>query len=359
MKKIVSIILALSLMCVAFTACSKEEEKTADGYAKEIYLYNWSEYMSQEVLDGFEEEYGIKVVETTFESNDEMLAKLMTGNKGEYDIAVPSNFYIEAMVANGLVQELNFDNIPNIANIDPDYLNMPYDPEGKYTIPYMGTVATWVANTSRLADKGIKADSFADLKNEALKGDVLMSDDAQGNIGQALAAVGLDPTSTKYEDIQRAKAWLLEMNSQVKAYSLPADVRDSMIKGEATVAYMYSGNIMQAMNENSDIQLALTREKASLSVDTFVILEGSKHVAEAELFLNYLLRPEVSAKLVEEFPYVCFNKAAVEYLPEELANSPMIVLDEDMKDRLYMLTTFDGEGIGYMIDAMTEVKSAR
>lgn len=360
MKKLILTASALMLCSTFIAGCGeKEEEKTADGYAKEIYLYNWSEYMSQEVLDGFEEEYGIKVIETTFESNDEMLAKLLAGNNGEYDIAVPSNFYIDAMVENNLIQPLNYDNIPNIENIDPDYRSMSYDPEGKYTIPYMGTVCTWVANTSRLAEKGLKADTFEDLKNPALAGDILISDDAQGNICQALAASGKDPTSTSFEDIQLAKEWLLDMNEQIKAYSLPADVRDSMIKGETTIAYMYSGNIMQAMEENSDIQLALEEEQASLSVDTFVILEGSKHVKEAELFLNYLLRPEVSAKLIEAFPYVCFNQAAVEYLSENLANSPMIVLSEDLKNRLYMLNSFDGEGIGYMIDAMTEVKSAR
>ena len=93
MKKLILTASALMLCSTFIAGCGeKEEEKTADGYAKEIYLYNWSEYMSQEVLDGFEEEYGIKVIETTFESNDEMLAKLLAGNNGEYDIAVPSNF---------------------------------------------------------------------------------------------------------------------------------------------------------------------------------------------------------------------------------------------------------------------------
>lgn len=130
MKKIVSLIVCFALALCAFTACSggKEEEKTADGYAKQLYLYNWSEYMSQEVLDLFEQEYGIKVVETTFESNDEMLAKLMAGNNGMYDIAVPSNFYIQAMIENGLVEEIDWNNVPNIENIDPDFRNMEFDP---------------------------------------------------------------------------------------------------------------------------------------------------------------------------------------------------------------------------------------
>ena len=94
-------------------------------------------------------------------------------------------------------------------------------------------------------------------------------------------------------------------------------------------------------------------------MDTFVILKGTKHKTEAELFLNFLLRPEISAKLIEQFPYVCFNKAAVDCLPETLANSPLVVLTDDLKNRIYMYNTFDGDGITYGIEAMTEVKTAR
>ena len=108
-KKMMAAALAAT-MVFTMTACGNDsEEKTADGYAKEIYLYNWSEYMSEDVLNKFEEEYGIKVVETTFESNDEMLAKLMAGGGSEYDIAVPSNFYIESMKANDLLEPLDKD----------------------------------------------------------------------------------------------------------------------------------------------------------------------------------------------------------------------------------------------------------
>lgn len=117
-KKMMAAALAAT-MVFTMTACGNDsEEKTADGYAKEIYLYNWSEYMSEDVLNKFEEEYGIKVVETTFESNDEMLAKLMAGGGSEYDIAVPSNFYIESMKANDLLEPLDKDVITNYDNID-------------------------------------------------------------------------------------------------------------------------------------------------------------------------------------------------------------------------------------------------
>ena len=131
-KKMMAAALAAT-MVFTMTACgSDSEEKTADGYAKEIYLYNWSEYMSEDVLNKFEEEYGIKVVETTFESNDEMLAKLMAGGGSEYDIAVPSNFYIESMKANDLLEPLDKDVITNYDNIDETYRTMQCDQDGEY-----------------------------------------------------------------------------------------------------------------------------------------------------------------------------------------------------------------------------------
>ena len=369
MKKTILALVLAALCVMLLSACGAEKpvaqptaapakttqesaapaESAAPQYAKEIYLYNWSEYMTQEVLDGFEKEYGIKVIETTYESNDEMLAKLLAGSKGQYDIAVPSNFYIDAMLANDLLEELDFSVITNIDNIDPQFRTSQVDPEGKYTVPYMGTASLWLGNPQKLEELGVKADNYEDLKDPRF----------EGNICCGLSAMDLHPTSNDLADIEQAKQYLLSINKNVKAYSLPADVRDSMIKNEATVAYMYSGNIMQAMQANPNLQLALGEEKVSLSIDNLVILKGTKHKTEAELFINYLLRGDVSAKLTTEFPYVCFNTAAVEYLPEELAKSELCLLSDDIKSRIYMLNTFNGEAIAAEIDAMVEVKTSR
>ena len=116
---------------------------------------------------------------------------------------------------------------------------------------------------------------------------------------------------------------------------------------------------MQAMQANPNLQLALKEEQVSLSIDNLVILKGTKHKTEAELFINYLLRGDVSAKLTTEFPYVCFNTAAVEYLPEELAKSELCLLSDDIKSRIYMINSFNGEAIAAEIDAMVEVKTSR
>lgn len=352
----------IAMLLVLVTVAAMLPAAAAKDYAKEIYLYNWSEYMLPDVLADFEAEYGIRVVETTFESNDEMFAHLMAaGGKSGFDICVPSNFYVQAMIANGLLEEIDWANIPNYeTNINDAYKCPTYDPTGMYTVPYMGTVACWLGNPKMLAELGVDAvNTYEDLTNPALAGYILMADDAQGNICCGLQACDLDPLSHDLNDIEQAKNWLLDMNSSIKAYSLPADVRDAMIRNEAAAGYMYSGNIMQAMRENPDLALILNDEQVSISIDCMVILKGTEHKEEAELFLNFLLRPDISARLTEAFPYVNFNDAAVPYLSEELASSELCVLSSDIQNRMFYITDFDGDAMSAEVDAMTEVKLFR
>lgn len=350
---------AAAVMSLSLVACGKKNETTKDGYAKEIYLYNWTEYMTQDVLDKFEDEYGIKVIETTFESNDEMLAKLLAGNSGEFDVVVPTGFYIDAMRENDLLEELDKDKLTNLSNVDPEYQGKSYDPENKYTVPYMGTVCVWVGNKKQLAELGIEVHKMSDLMQDELKGKIVIADDAQANIGIGLMSLGYDPLSTDLNEIEEAKDYLLELNPYVKAYAPSTEVRDTAARGEAPVSYMYSGDALQAMAVNDDLVLIMDEEQISMSIDNFVIAKGSKHKVEAELFINFLLRPEIAAELTEYCQYVSTNQASYELLSDELKESELVILEENIKKRLYYIVSFDGEAIAAEVDAMTEVKTAR
>lgn len=358
MKKIMAAALGAT-MVFAMTACGGSDEKTADGYAKEIYLYNWSEYMSEDVINKFEEEYGIKVVETTFESNDEMLAKLLAGGGTDYDIAVPSNFYIESMKANDLLEPLDKDVITNYNNIDETYRTMECDPNGEYCVPYMGTACVWIGNKKLLDQYGIEVNKMEDLKNDNLKNNILLVDDPQAIIGVGLLGCDLDPTSQDLGDIEKAKNYISDMNPYIKAFAASTDTRDSMAKGEVALAYMYSGEALQAMKENPDLEIVMNDEQCSLSMDTMVLLKGSKHKEEAELFLNFLLRPDISAELTNTFQFVCANDAAVDNLDADLKDSPLCVLTDDMKSRIYMINNFNADAISAETDALMEIKSSR
>lgn len=350
--------IAVISICL-FVGCGKKEGLTEDGYADTLYLYNWSEYMSQDVLDLFEEEYGIKVVQTTYESNDEMLAKLVAGKKGSYDIAVPTNYFIQALKENDLLEPYDEGAIKNISNIDAAYLNPSYDPDNLYTIPYMGTVALTIGNQRLLTELGVELNKVDDLKNSSLKDQIILMDDNEGIVSLGLAGLGFDPLSEDAEQIAQVEAYMSEILPNIKAFPSTADGRTMLARGEVAVGHIYGGDAAQAMAENPDLEIVLKDEPISLSVDCFVLLKGSTHKKEAQLFIDFILRPEISAKLTEEFPYVCLNEAAKQKLSEEILNNPACFLPDELKDQVYFIKEKSAETLSQMVDIVTSLKVSK
>lgn len=348
---------ALALSGCGGSAAS--EDKDGNGYADEIYLYNWSEYMTQDILDRFEQEYGIKVIETTYESNDELLAKLIAGKEGEYDIAVPTNTYIQAFQDNDLLEPFDKGAITNLGNIDEAYLGLNYDTDNEYTVPYMGTINVALAYKPLFDELGITVNTAEDLLNPALENNLLIFDDVESNITLGLQGCGIDPLTKDLADLDFAKEYLLKLNPNLKSYSQIADERIAITRGEVALAYIYSGDAVQAMRENKELEVVMKQEQFPLTIDNLVLLKGTKHKKEAQLFIDFLLRPEISAELLSNFSYVCFNKAAIEYLPEELAQSEICVLSDEIKNNLVVIDEKDGEMLDKMVSVMTEVKSAK
>ncbi len=352
-------VLLLIALCATFIGCGKKEGVTKDGYADKLYLYNWTEYMSKDVLDLFEKEYGIKVVESTYESNDEMLAKLVAGKRGTYDIAVPTNFFIQAMKENDLLEPYDQDAMTNMKNINPSYLDAAYDPGNVDTIPYMGTVALTIGNKKMLSDLGVTINNVNDLFSPALKNNIIIMDDNEGIISLALEGLNYDPLTNDEKQIAETKKYMLDLNKNIKAFPSTADGRTMLARGEVAVGHIYGGDAAQAMAENSDLEIVMKDAPISLSVDCFVLLKGSKHKKEAELFINFLLRPDISAKLTEEFPYVCVNDAAKDYLSDEILNNPACFLPEDLLDNIYFIEEKSPEVLSQEVNIVTEIKSAR
>ena len=335
------------------------DDKDGNGYADEIYLYNWSEYMTQEILDQFEKEYGIKVIETTYESNDELLAKLIAGKEGEYDIAVPTNTYIQAFKDNNLLEPFDKGAITNLGNIDGAYLGLAYDPENEYTVPYFGTINVALSNKPIMDTLGVTVNTAADLLNPALKENLLIFDDIESNITLALQGCDIDPVTTDLAALDTAKEFLLKLNPNLKSYSQIADERIAVTRGEVALAYIYSGDAIQAMRENSELEVVMKEEAFPLTIDNLVLIKGTKHKKEAQLFIDFILRPEISAKLLEEFAYVCFNNEAAKLLPKELVDLGICVLSDDIKNNLVVVNEKDGDMLDKMVSVMTEVKSAK
>ena len=354
----ISILLAFSLL-FSLAGCSKKEGVTKDGYADTLYLYNWSEYMSQDVLDLFEKEYGIKVVQSTYESNDEMLAKLVASKKGSYDIAVPTNFFIQALLENDLLEPYDKTAITNVKNIDPAYLNGSYDPDNTYTVPYMGTVALTIGNKKMLGDLGVTINTVDDLFNPALKNNIILMDDNEGIVSLGLCGLNYDPLTKDLGQIGETKDYLLKLTDNIKAFPSTADGRTMLARNEVAVGHIYGGDAAMAMKENPDLEIVMRDEPISLSVDCLVLLKGSKHKKEAELFVDFILRTDISAMLTEEFPYVCVNKAAKADLSDDILNNPACFLPEDLQDNLYFIEEKSAEILSKMVDIVTELKVSK
>ncbi len=363
-------VLVISL--TSFTGCESKsspsdgtaaaaDDADGNGYADKIYLYNWSEYMTQDVKDAFQKEYGIEVVEVTFESNEEMLAKLITGGSDQYDLAIPTNFFVPAMLANDLLEPYDEGAISNIGNIDSKFLKPSYDPDQKYTVPYFGTASLVVGNKKMLADLGITdLKTYADLLNPALKNNVVLMDDNSGITTFSLQTLGMDPQVKNDETLEKAKQNLLDnINPQIKTWADNATARDMLIRGEAAVGYVYSGIAGQILAENPDTQLYLVDQANSLSMDTIVLLKGSKHKKEAELFVNFLLRPEISAQLTEAFMYVCPNTAAKEYVSKDVLNNKGCFLPDEFYKNYYFINEISDEVAAKNDEIATLVKSAK
>ena len=352
-------LLLVLILSFLLSGCGKKEGVTKDGYADKLYLYNWSEYMSQDVLDLFKQEYGITVVQTTYESNDEMLAKLVAGKKGVYDIAVPTNYFIQALTENDLLEPYDDGAISNLGNIDSAYLNGSYDPGNVYTVPYMGTIALTIGNKKMMNDLGVTVNTVDDLMNPKLVNNVILMDDNEGIVDLGLCGLGYDPLTEDSSQIAEVKDYMLQMMDNIKAFPSTADGRTMLARGEVAVGHIYGGDAAQAMAENKDLEIVMKDEPISLSVDCLVLLKGSKHKKEAELFINFLLRPDVSAMLTEEYPYLCLNNAAKANLSQDILNNPACFLPDDLKDNIYFIEEKSAEVLSQMVDIVTELKVSK
>lgn len=348
MKKVLLLISLLLLSFTLFTGCAKETKE-------KVYVYNWGEYIDLEVLDQFEEATGIEVVYEEFEQNEDMYPKIQSGAV-QYDVVCPSDYMIRKMIDEDLLAEINFDNVPNIKNIDPTYLKSAetFDPGNKYSVPYSWGTVGILYNTT-MVDEPI--DSWSAIFDEKYSGNILMIDSVRDAFGIALTYLGYDMNSTDEAQLEEAKALLKSQYPLVQAYVVD-QVRDKMIGGEAALGVIYSGEAIYTKRENPDLEYVVPKEGSNVWIDGWVIPKNSKNKANAEAFINFMCDPDIALKNFEYITYSTPNMAAREMITDEdIKNSPIAFPDEETLNRC---TTFKylGEEIEALyIDKWNEVKS--
>ena len=345
----IAIVLSLFCIClisVFFIACGRAKDVTntaeqgeqADAQGDNVVMvYNAGEYIDPEVPKLFEEETGIKVIYDTFETNEEMYPVIQAGGV-VYDAVCPSDYMIEKMMQNHLLQEVDFNNVPNIKEIGKDYMKMceQFDPGNKYVVPYTTGTVGILYNKKMLDDLGVPYPTkWADLWNPKLKGEILMQDSVRDAFMVALKKEGHSMNTVSDAELDEALQDLIKQKPLVQAYVVD-QVRDKMIGEEAAVGVIYSGEILyvQGELEGTDVEIdyAIPEEGTNVWFDGWVIPWNVKHKENAEKWMNFLCRPDIAAKNFEYITYPTPNVGALALLDKSYTENKAVF--PDMKEVL-------------------------
>jgi len=286
--------------------------------AEELNLFAWSEYVPQSVLDGFTKETGIQVNYESYASNEEMLAKLMSG-ASRYDLIQPSEYVIEALVKEKQLIPLDHAKLPNLKNIGKEYWDQPHDPELRYSVPYMQGTVGIVVNTAKVKEP---VTGYADLFQPKYKDRIVILDDSLEIVTWGLATQGIGPDGVTRESIEKVRPILTTWLPLVKVYDSDSP-KTPLLNGDVDLGVVWSGEAAILIKEKpGNFAYVLPKEGAHMFIDNMAIPKGAPHVEAAHRFIDYILRPEVSRKISEEFPYTNPNVEARKLLtPEQRANA--------------------------------------
>ena len=317
---------------------------------KRLHVFTWANYVGDEIRTGFEREFGVQVVVDVFASNEDLLAKLKSGASG-YDVIMPSDYMVAIMVKENLLSPLDRSKIPNFKNISDQFLDRDFDQGNRYTIPY-----TWGTAGIGYDSSVVKPppDSLSALWDERYSGMFSMLDDQRESIGAALKLLGYSVNSTDLGELAEAKAKLIEQKPLVKQYKNEAD--QILGSGDVVMAHCWSGDAFRATARRPSIKYVIPKEGATQFIDTVCIPASAPHKALAAQFINYLLRPEINAKVTEFTKYGTCVPAAREHLPEALRNHPGIYPPAEVLKKLESLRDL-GEFTRNYDRAWTEVKA--
>ncbi|MBL8291210.1 MAG: spermidine/putrescine ABC transporter substrate-binding protein [Bryobacterales bacterium] len=318
-----------------------------------LNIFNWSDYVAPDTIPNFTKEFGVDVRYSVYESNEEMLAKVFSGNSG-WDIVFPSNYFIEPMRANRLLAELDHSRLPNLSSLDARLRNPEWDPQLQHSVPYMWGAAGIVYQKS-LAPAPT---SWADLWDARFKGRLTMLDDPADTLGAALKKVGLSINTHQPDEMRRGQVELIRQKAIIRAY-LNAEARDQVIAGDLLAAHLWATTSAQAIEAAPDrLAFAYPTEGFALYADNAVILRESSRPELAHQFLNYLLRPEVAAAIVNVSRTATANGAARDLLPQELRENHVLYPDAATLQRGEWFAPLPSAAQRLRDRLWTEVKSA-
>lgn len=310
MKKILAILIILLL-----TGCGTKTNNN-------LNVLNWSSYIPDDVIHDFEKETGINVNYGTYSSNEECLAKITSSKEGTYDMIFPSDYMVSLLIEKNMLQKLDKTKLENIDNIKDNYLNLDYDKENIYSLPFLSATTLIAYNSKNVSN----ISSYNDLLDPKHKNNIVLLDDQRIVIGLALQSLGYDINETSEKALKDAKEWLLKLKKNVKAFDSDSP-KTFLISNEVDIGIMWNAEAAIAMEENKDIKVVYPTDGFNISIDNYVILKGSKNTDNAYKFIDYILRSDIMKRIIESYPYNNVNKEtekllSSDYLNNYAANTP-------------------------------------
>lgn len=364
MRKLL-IVMCLMVVVAGFPAAAQETTPEAtqavelepwtcpEGFeGQTLSVFNWSTYIADDTVANFEAACGVTVQYDVYDSNESLLARLRQGNPG-YDIAVPTDSYVAIMAEEGLLEPLNLDNIPNVANVSAELLDPSYDPGNQYSLPYQwGTVGIGY-NVSKVGEEVTSWQQLWDYQ-----GPVAWLEDTRAMMGIALNILGFDPNTSSTAEIEQARDFLVQNGSNV--VSIATDDGQALLeRAEVDMVIEYSGDIFQIIAdcECEDFAFALPVEGSQAWVDNMVIPAGAPNHALAEVWMDYILDPTVSAEIANYTAYATPNQVSIDagLIDEEYLSSPIIYPNEETRATLFTITAVPEAEI-YYNNAWDELK---
>ena len=320
-----------------------------------LTIYNWGDYIDAELVTRFEEETGIKVVYETFDSNEAMMTKIQQGGT-TYDIAVPSDYMIEKMRKENLLIPLDHSKLPNLQYIDERFMDLPFDPENKYSVPYFWGTVGIVYNPAMIGGKEIS--SWNDLWDKDLKNEILLVDGAREVMGMGLNSLGYSLNDTNPEHLQEAKNKLMELYPNVKAI-VGDEIKMLLANEEASIGLVWSGVAAEIMWENEDMEYVVPKEGSNLWFDNMVIPSTAKNIDAAHQFINFMLDPEIAAQNTEYVSYSTPNQKALEYMPPEMVEDERFYPPPEIADKLEVYEDLGSKNLALYNELFLEFKMYR
>jgi spermidine/putrescine transport system substrate-binding protein len=331
---------------VLLSGCAKKQEQ------KVVNVYNWGENIDESIFKIFEKQTGIKVNYTTYESNEQLYAVLKMGGTN-YDVIIPSDYMISRLIEEGMLEKLDFNNIPNFDNIDERYKNLEYDPANEYSVPYTWGVVGLIYNTSMIDDE---ITSWGALFDPKYSGQILQFDNSRDAMATALFHLGYSVNTTDEAELNEAYELLVQQKTILQGYVMD-QIYDKLEGGEAAIGPYYAGDALLMMENNPDLAFVVPEEGTNLFVDAMCIPKGAVNKENAELFINFMCDTDIALKNMAVTCYATPVRTAYEALDEETRSNEIMFPKDDVLNRCQIYKNLPQETLNLYDQLWVKLKS--